>query len=67
MRLKEKYERRHVHCWKLANVEYGIQKHTVERVCQECDLRQEGRLTPELYDSLPASWVHLADVEWRPC
>lgn len=66
MRLKEPFvPRKHIHSWRLAHVEYGTLKHAVERVCSECNLRQEGRLTHELYDSLPESWVHLADVDWR--
>lgn len=60
MRLKEKFERKHIHSWKLSFRD----ECDIERQCSECDVHQHARLTREILEELPASCLHLADVSW---
>ncbi len=64
-RLKEPFIRKHIHSWRCSGIEIGTTKHTVDRVCQDCGLEQEGRVPVALFDATPRSLIHLVDVEWR--
>lgn len=61
MRLKEKFERKHIHSWKLSfRDECDIERH-----CSECDAHQHARLDRATVEGLPQSCLHLADADWR--
>lgn len=65
MRLKETFTKRHVHSWTLSDKKLYPDGWVLERICPDCAKAQSGFITHNLINTLPASLVHLADIEWK--
>lgn len=70
MRLREKFERKHVHSWKLIRDSKDLITNTrlVTRECDDPECRVRAKALIESYHDAyqtPDSLIHLADAEWR--